>query len=219
MKHCAAAASPFSPWSGQTVGHPRRWSADHVRARQSRQGGGAARDVVRSRRGDVGEAMQWIYRLTAAIILFWLLFAQIQMITNFMKVPDHMELALYQQRFIDGPDGVFAHEPTTGRVLDGVVDTSRFNDRTLTNAYVQDAGTFGARLTLYLNTTTLEQQQPFMSATNAPDVVEKYLPLAEAGLTGPGGGLYERHVYPVMMQFPNEPLRPGWLEIEAVKRT
>ncbi len=163
--------------------------------------------------------MQWIYRITAALILFWLLFAQIQMITNFMRVPNHMELALYEQRLIGGQDGIFAHESTTGRVLEGVVDTARFNDLTLTNAYMQDSPIFGARLTLYLNTTSLDQQQPFMNATNAPDVVTKYLPLAQAGLTGPGGGLYERHVYPVMIQSSDEPLRPGWLEIEAVKRT
>lgn len=171
-----------------------------------------------NRRGDVGESLQWIYRIILAVILFWLLFIQIHMLVDFMKSPYRMELSLYQQRILNG---VYAKEVETGRVLVGVVDVQSFTDVNVEKVYRQKIPVFGVRLKLFNNINSLEQDKPLIKPVLQPkDLVNKYMAPASAGLSDSGGGKYERHVYPVMIRgMVNKPPIPGWLEIEVVKLT
>jgi|GEM_PF-2323004 len=180
-----------------------------------------------NRRGDTGEAVQWTMRLLFASLLFWLLVAQIGMLTNFMKTPNHMELSLYQARIISGEQGIFVTEPSTGRILPGVVDLRKLDEATFLAAYspapegatLDDPFIFGARVRLYEKAADIDTDRALKDRYQN-EMTETYLPLARAGLTGKGGGLYERHVYPVLFVLkPGETPRPGWLEVEVVKRT
>ncbi len=179
------------------------------------------------RRGVVGEGLQWIPRLAAAAILLFLLFAQIMMLTSIQATPERLELALYQERLLNGPDGVWTKEPFTGRVLPGLLDLARLSEASLREAYGQpgDAELYGARLTLYLSEKALREGRPDLT-THHPEkaFIDSYLALGRAGLKGRGGALYERHVLPVVIGEPatlgGKDLagRNAWLMIEAVKR-
>ena len=52
------------------------------------------------------------------------------------------------------------------------------------------------------------------------DLATNLLPLAKAGVTGSGDGLYYTATYPVQFKLqPNATFQTGWLTIELVKRT
>ncbi len=160
------------------------------------------------RRGEMGEVLQWIVRLGAALLLLSLLIAQILLITGYKRTPTALELRLYRERLLDGPNGIFSAR--------GVLDLARLDDKTLQEAYAQQVPVFGARLDLYPDVQAIANGTPLRSAAQEPDIVQKYLPLAAAGLSGPGGGLYERHLIPVLYEEQGK-LVPGWIDLQEVK--
>jgi len=177
-----------------------------------------------NRTGSASDTLFWILRIAAAALLLFLLLAQILMITERTEQPVRLELGLYEQRLLTGPYGVMAREEQTGRVLPGVLDLARLDDSQLAMAYGQDDKTavFGARLRVYLNASAIDGPDTVRPPTfNEPGVAKKYLALARAGLNGPGGGTYERHVLPVVLRDPKHTLdgHQAWLEMEMVKRT
>lgn len=170
-----------------------------------------------NRRGvETSEAILWIFRLIAALVLLGLLIAQIVMITGYQKRPYHMELALYQARLVSGPHGIFLQEGSS--VVPGIVDSALVTTKHLTDAYSKEGSIYGCRMRLFLNATSLKEEKPFRIAYNNEELVLAYLGLGAAGLSGPGGAAYERHVYPVTVKL-DKMLLPGFLEVEVVKRT
>lgn len=171
------------------------------------------------RRGMVGEGLQWVIRLTAATILLLLLLIQIWMITEQRAKPYGAELALYEYRLVQGPNGLFYEED--GIVEPGVVDAAKVSDLGLYNAYSASKDlAFGARIRLYNDSTLIGSDRYLRTAVHNPAVADVYLELGSAGLHGDGGAVYERHVYPVMIRLGEGAERtPGWLDVEVVKRT
>lgn len=169
-----------------------------------------------NKRGSFTEAIQWIVRILAASVLLLLLLGQITMLTGFVKKPNSMELSLYRARLINGPDGIFLEKD--GHIIPGIIDLNKMTNRHLIEVYKQEEPLFAARLRLYDTAAAVGSETPFQEAMHYPQLIDTYLELGKAGLTGSGGALYEREVLPVLIETKNGRV-PGWLEVEVMKRT
>jgi hypothetical protein len=152
--------------------------------------------MKRAKRGSFTEALQWVFRLLAASLLLMLLLSQISMLTGYAKDTDALELQLYRERLL-GPEGIFVTEH--GRVLPGIVDPTKMTDQHLFSAYRQEEPVFAARLTLYEDAAL---SKVLFEAAHSDELLDPYLELGKAGLTGSGGARYEALVLPVLVDFP-----------------
>ncbi len=172
------------------------------------------------------ELFTYVLRIIVIALLAFLLAVQVGFFTGAQTSTEELEAKLVATRFVTGPSGFSAREPETGRVLPSVIDVNRFTEKVALDAYNEgfdDKNFWGGRFTLYETYADRTVQKPFRSflwPRDGSGGPASYLPLAQANVDGPGGGIDFTFTYSVLiMTTADEPPKPGWLVIELVKRT